>query len=207
MSSWFEDKKCPLDPLELQKHACLLNYRLYNWYSTPGKGGTGERSPVDQSVCLALIIFLVKASSPYDPSYRAIILTSMKKLREALTKAPIFRWAKSPDLLLWTLTMGALAAQGTVEASFFTPYSSLAFADAGFDGETSADELLARMRRLIWIPLLFDDEVTSLWIQMGIAKGESPGADIEEGLGSPDIKEDDVVGLLTSTRFFSDGKK
>lgn len=102
--------------------------------------------------------------------------------------------------------MGALAAQGTADASFFSHYSSVAFADAGFDDKTSTDELLDRMKKLIWIPMLFDDEVSSLWVHMGIAKGESPPAEVDN-LGSPEIKEDDVVGLLTSARFFPDGKK
>lgn len=210
ISAWYEDRKCPVDPLELQKHACLLNYRLFDWYMKPievtDEESKDERSPIDQSICLALIIFVVNITQPFDPSYRAVILTTVKKLRAALTKGSIFRWAKSPDLLLWTLTMGALAAQGSSEAQFFSQYCSVAFADAGFDEKTSADELLGRMKKGLWIPMLLDDEVKRLWVRMGLAKGE--GIDInEEALVSPEIKEDDVVGLLTTTRFFSERKK
>ncbi|KAF2115863.1 hypothetical protein BDV96DRAFT_492097 [Lophiotrema nucula] len=204
LSAWYEDRKCPLDPLELQKHVYLLIYRLFHWYSQ----GEAERTPLDQSICLGLLVFLVRAGNGYDPSYKAIILLTVKKLRGALSKGSIFGWANSPDLLLWTLTMGALAAQGTSEAGFFTQYCSVAFADAGLDSTTSVDELLKRMKKCLWIPLLFDEDVKKLWIQIGLAKGgEKKAYEVQEGgLLSPDLKEDDVVGLLTSTRFFTNNK-
>ncbi|KAF2262586.1 hypothetical protein CC78DRAFT_534629 [Lojkania enalia] len=206
LGHWFEDRKCPFDPLELQKHACLLMYALFNWYAEGGK----ERTPLDQSVCLGLLIFVVKASHPYDPSYRAIILTTVKKLRAALTTTSIFRWAKSPDLLLWTLTMGAVAAQGSSEVAFFSQYCSVAFADAGCD-ETTAEELLERMKKCLWIPNVFDEEVKRLWTQMGLVKGEEEDQNEmpngqEGGLISPEINEDDIVGMLTSARFFPNKK-
>lgn len=167
-----------------------------------------ERSPVDQSLCLALMIFLVTISLPYDPSHRPMVLTPVKKLRAALTKGSIFRWAKSQDLLLWTLTIGALAAQGTSESSFFTQYSSVAFADAGFDDKTNADELLDRMRKCLWVPLLLDDEAKKLWVRMGLVKGgRVEEVQDESGILNHDVKDDDIVGLLTSARFFSETTK
>lgn len=205
LSAWFDDSRCPVEPLELQKHVCLLIYRLYDWYrkETPEQ----QHTPIDQSICLALIIFLVRSSHPFHPGYQAMIITSVKKLRASMTKGSIFRWAKSPDLLLWALTIGALAAQGTTEASFFSQYCSVAFADAGFDDKTSAEELLDRMKNCLWIPVVFDNEVKKLWAHMGLAKGVEEAIPDEgelDGLLSPEIKEDDVVGLLTSARFFSE---
>ena len=57
--------------------------------------------------------------------------------------------------------------------------------------------------------MLLDDDVKKLWIQMGLAKGgeAEDAVNVEEGLVSPEIREDDVVGLLTSNRFFSNKKK
>ena len=205
MSSWFQDRLCPVDPLELQKHASLLMYRLVDWFIRASR--EEATSPVDQSICLGLLIFMAKASQPYDPSYHTMIQTTVKKLRASLTRGSIFRWATSPDLLLWTLTMGALAAQNSTESAFFAQYCSVAFADAGFDGKTEANELLDRMRKGLWIPMLFDEESKKLWIQIGLVKSEGVGEIIEEGIVSPEIKEDDVVGTLTSTRFFSKKKK
>lgn len=211
LSAWFEDKRCPVEPMELQKHVCLLIYRLYNWYQK----GTPEQphNAIDQCVCLGLIIFLVRSSHPFNPGYQAMVIVAVKKLRVALKKEVIFRWAKSPDLLLWTLTIGTLAAQGTTEAVFFSDYCSFVFKNAGFDDKTNTDELLVRMKKCIWIPTVFDAEVKKLWVQMGLAKGMEEDLQdnaAAEGLISPEIKEDDVVGSLTSARFFSDpvaGKK
>lgn len=200
MSSWYEDRQCPIDPLELQKHASLLMYRLVDWFIKEGE--EENRNPVDQSVCLGLLIFMVKSSQPFDTSYNAMMLTTVKKLRTALTKGSIFRWGKSPDLLLWTLTMGALAAQGSAESGFFAQHCGVAFADARFDEKTNAEELLDRMRKGLWVPMLFDKEVKTLWVKMGLVKGEEVVGG-EEGPMSPEIKEEEVVGMLTSTRFFT----
>jgi hypothetical protein len=199
MSSWYEDRRCPVDPLELQKHASLLMYRLIDWFIKEGE--EENRNPVDQSICLGLLIFLVKASQPFDSSYTAMMLTAVKKLRTAITKGSIFRWGDSPDLLLWTLTMGALAAQGSTESAFFAQHCGVAFADARFDENTNAEELLDRMRKGLWVPMLFDKEVKALWVKMGLVGGEEVVGG-EDGLISPEIKEEEVVGLLTSTRFF-----
>jgi hypothetical protein len=162
-----------------------------------------ERDPIDQSICLALIIFLVKISHPFNPSYLAFVLTPVKKLRAALSSTSIFRWAKSPTLLLWTLTMGAQAAYGSAEFGFFQQYCSVAFADQGFDGKGNAGELFERMRTILWCGMLLDEEVRKLWVKMGIIKGDVKDVE-EEGPVSPDIREDDVVGLLTSARFFNE---
>ncbi|KAF2019607.1 hypothetical protein BU24DRAFT_342963 [Aaosphaeria arxii CBS 175.79] len=203
LSAWYEDSKCPVDPLELQKHSCLLQYRLFTWYSEALPLGE-ERNPIDQSVCLALIIFLVKTSQPFDPSYRAMIVTTVKKLRESLARETIFRWAKSQELLLWTLTLGEMAAQGSSQAGSFFHYCPLIFPDTGLDNKPTAQELLDRMKKCLWVPMLFDDEVSRLWIKMGVAKGaQMDGAD-GAGMLSPQIDKDDVVGLMTNTRFFSE---
>ncbi|OCL12690.1 hypothetical protein AOQ84DRAFT_284670 [Glonium stellatum] len=200
---WFDDPRCPLDPLELQKHASLLHYRLFDWYDRSAE----VRNTLDQCICLSLLIFAVRISQPADQTYRSIMVTTVQRLREALKKTNIFKWAKAPDLLLWTLTIGTLAAQGSPEMGFFAQYCSVAFADAGFGEDTKCEELLRRMRKLLWICSLLDKDVERLWARIGVAKASDEGVpeaedDLEEPLKSPDIK-DAAVGLLTSKRFFT----
>ncbi|KAF2000034.1 hypothetical protein P154DRAFT_522825 [Amniculicola lignicola CBS 123094] len=198
LSVFFEERRTPVEPLEMQKHAALIVYRLFDWYSKVDE----ERLPIDQSVCLAVMAFMVRVSHP-GPSYRNMIITVVKKLQEALGKGSVFRWAKSPNLLLWTLTMGALAAQESSESGFFAQYCSMAFPDAGVDERTTTEELLERMKKCLWVPAVFDEEVKKLWIQMGLAKGPYSDVDLDDGgMISPDIREDDVVGIMTSERFF-----
>jgi hypothetical protein len=205
MSLWYEDKICPVDALELQRHACLLTYRLFEWYTTHVSdewGGEDTSSPVEQSICLALLIFVFKISNPFDP-LQALILTPIKKLRAALSKGSLSSWAKSPDLLLWTLTIGSLAAQGTAESSFFTQYSFVAFSHAGLTDRTSAEELLRRMKTCLWVPWLLDEEATRLWAKTGLVRGRVE-EQMDDGMLSPEIREDIAVGLLTSHRFFTE---
>ncbi|KAF2191344.1 hypothetical protein K469DRAFT_656147 [Zopfia rhizophila CBS 207.26] len=200
IGAWFEDRCCPLDPLELQKHACLLMYRVFDWYSKEGV----ERNSLDQCICLGVLIFLVRTSQPHGHSYRAMILTAVRKLREALKKTNIFRWAKSPDLFLWTLTMGALAAQGSTEWGFFAQYCSVTFADAGFDEKTTTEELLQKMKKCLWIPSLLDKDVGKLWLQIGLTTNDETVDEEEEvEMVNLEVKDDDAVGMLTSNRFFS----
>jgi hypothetical protein len=205
MSLWYEDKICPVDALELQRHACLLTYRLFEWYTTHVSdewGGEDTSSPVEQSICLALLVFVLKISNPFDP-LQALILTPVKKLRAALSKGSLSSWAKSPDLLLWTLTIGSLAAQGTAESSFFTQYSFVAFSHAGLADRTSAEELLRRMKTCLWVPWLLDEEATRLWAKTGLVRGRVE-EQMDDGMLSPEIREDIAVGLLTSHRFFTE---
>ncbi|KAF2865894.1 fungal-specific transcription factor domain-containing protein [Massariosphaeria phaeospora] len=214
ISSWFKDPTCLFDPIELQKHGCLLMYRLFDWYSKDedSNGDTSRTkdtrhtdSPIDASISLALLIFLTRTAQPLDPSYRSIILTTVRKLRAALTTGSSFRWAKSPDLLLWTLTMGALAAQGSTEAKFFTKYCEVAFADAGVGVMSNADNLLKRLGKCLWIPMVFDDEVRALLTLIGVGKQEEAGQVLQKDeLATEELKENEVVGLLTSHRFFPD---
>jgi hypothetical protein len=202
---WFDDPRCPLDPLELQKHASLLHYRFFDWYDR----SADVRNTLDQCICLSLLIFTVRISQPDGQTYRPMMVTTVQRLREALKKTNIFKWSRAPDLLLWTLTIGALGAQGSPEMGFFAQYCSVAFADAGFGEDTTCDELLARMRKLLWICSLLDSDVEKLWARIGITKpreedlAEAEAEDDFEGpLKSPGIK-DEAVGLLTSKRFFT----
>lgn len=187
-----------MSPLELQKHVCLLMYRLFDWYKQGEEDRGIQRNPVDQSICLALLIFLVRA---YEDSYLGMVHTAGSKLEVCLGRC-VLRWGKAPDLLMWTLTMGALATQGTTEFAFFKRYCGVAFADQGFNEFTNAEELLDRMRKCLWLPKL-DEEVKRLWAHIGFCKGEEVMETIETGPTSPKgIKDNEVVGSLTSNRFF-----
>ncbi|KAF2241626.1 hypothetical protein BU26DRAFT_525126 [Trematosphaeria pertusa] len=198
LTCWFEEGKSPVSPLELQKHVCLLMYRLFDWYKQGEEDRGIQRNPVDQSICLALLIFLVRA---YEDSYLGMVHTAGSKLEVCLGRC-VLRWGKAPDLLMWTLTMGALATQGTTEFAFFKRYCGVAFADQGFNEFTNAEELLDRMRKCLWLPKL-DEEVKRLWAHIGFCKGEEVMETIETGPTSPKgIKDNEVVGSLTSNRFF-----
>ncbi|KAF7566464.1 Fungal-trans-2 domain containing protein [Pyrenophora tritici-repentis] len=67
LTSWYDTGNCPVDPLDLQKHASLLLYRLFNWYDNnqyDRNQHDNSQSTVSESICLALIIFMVVAPEP-----------------------------------------------------------------------------------------------------------------------------------------------
>lgn len=201
LNVWNDDANCPVDPIEMQKHVCLLVYRLFDWYKLGEEGRVSERNPVDQCVCLALVIFLTIA---YNQNYTFMVYAASQRLKAALEKCILFRWANAPDLLMWTLTMGGLATRGTDGFEFFRKYCVMAFEDQGFSAATNAEEVLDRMRKCLWLTKL-DNDVKSLWAQMGICKGDEFALEmLESGYKSPDqIKKEDIVGGLTNERFFN----
>jgi len=209
MTSWLDDPKCALDPVDLQKHGFLLLQRCLAFLSNSNT----SRSPVDQSVCLAVLIFVVRITQPADYSFRTMVSASLPRLRAALKKTRISKWSSGPDLLLWTLTIGMLAAQGSQHFDFFAQYSTTAFAEAGVDDTTPCDELLARMKGCLWLSSLMDQDVRKLWARIEIGGGGEEMRGIKEEQDKSlfnhvitpheDDRAEAAVGRLTSTRFFT----
>ena len=207
-----EDRRLPLNPLELQKHASLLLYRLLDWYKLGEEEPINERNPLDQSVCLALMICIVIAANT-SPSDEFMVQTAAHKLKTSLSKC-LFRWTKAPDLFVWTLLMGALATNHGQQPNsvfpFFKQCCGLVFADHGFDESSNTEEILDRMRKCIWLPKL-DKKVKKLLNGMGFGRGEDvvetveyPGDGMTEDVAwdVDALGKEHVVGGLTNGRFF-----
>jgi hypothetical protein len=201
LAAWNEDPTVPVDPIEMQKHICLLVYRLFDWVKRAEEDVTLDRQPVDQSLCLALTIFLVMA---YNQNYGPMVYAASARLRVSLEKCLFFNWAAAPDLLTWTLTMGGLAPRGTDDFDFFRSHSVGVFKSQGFGEMTNAEEVLDRMRKGLWLARL-DKDVKDMWGEMGLCKGEdvTDMSSPSSGMKSPDrVKKEDIVGGLTNERFF-----
>ncbi|KAF2205614.1 hypothetical protein GQ43DRAFT_477206 [Delitschia confertaspora ATCC 74209] len=199
LATWYCDRRCLLDPLELQKHSSLLMYRLFDWYDREAR----NRNPLDQCICLASLIFVVRTSHPQDDSYKTMALTAVHRLHETLKKTSVFRWSRAPDLLLWTLTMGGLAATGSTEMEFFSHYCTTAFADTGFHEKPTSEELLDKMKSCLWIGKVLDADARRLWTHIRLVRGEGDEG-LMEGFKVLDVERGhDAVGLLTRNRFFS----
>ena len=199
LNVWNDDMRCPVDPVEMQKHVCLLVYRLFDWYKRGEEDATLNRNPVDQSLCLALIIFLVIA---YNQNYGIMVYAASQRLKSSLEQCLLFRWDNATDLLMWTLTMGGLATRGSEDFEFFKQYCVMAFKAQDFAVETNPEEALDRMRKCLWLAKL-DKDVKELWGDMGICRGEDAMDTIRSGMKSPDrIKKENIVGGMTNERFF-----
>jgi hypothetical protein len=217
LTKWYEDGICPVDSLDLQKHASLLMYRLFHWYQHSGDDScniqTSTTNPVDQSICLALLIFMVNATDPNASSFGSRLSKTVTKLRQALCRIPIFQWGKAPNLLFWVLTMGALGAKGLSkthtapsgepELVFFQEHIRFAFAGEALTHDTSTDRLLDKVRTCLWIPSVFDARAKALWVSMGLC-----GAciiDIEDVSSSDgeQVEDEYALGQSTTLRFFT----
>jgi hypothetical protein len=216
LTQWYEDGICLIDSLDLQKHASLLMYRLFYWYQNSGGDSYNTQissNPVDQSICLALLIFMVNATDPTASSFGSRLSKTVTKLRKALCHIPILQWDKAPDLLFWVLTMGALGAKGLPknyttpggepELVFFTEHVRFAFASDTLAQNTSTDQLLGRVRSCLWIPSVFDERAKLLWVSMGLCGAYiSEIEDVSSSEGEQ-VENEYALGQSTTLRFFT----
>ena len=213
LSAWYSTGVCPVDALELQKHASLLMYRLFDWYDRIPQDGSHATS---QSVCLALSIFMTNATEPSAPSFGLRLWKAVGKLRSSLQQSPLSHWASVPNLLIWTLTMGALSAQDLSQTGqssnahllvhFFTQRLALVSKISNLDTATAACTL-SRLRTCIWIPSVFDEQVTRLWVairlcRVGVLNLDEMSA-ANDGDGDQIIENQYALGQSTTARFFS----
>ncbi|KAF1959576.1 hypothetical protein CC80DRAFT_590790 [Byssothecium circinans] len=221
LNEWLDNPRETLNPFEFQKNMSLLIYRFFDWYKLGEEDPDLERNPVDQSICLALIIFLIASQEPRN--YSIMVQVAAQKLKTSLAKC-LFSWGKATDLLVWTLTIGALATQGTEHFAFFKENCRYAYANQGVNEMTTTHEMLDRMRKCLWIGSTpsssssssssraedlqnLDDEARKLWALMGYTQEEVFDS-IEEGvMGLDRIKTEDVVGGLTGDRFYNPNRK
>ncbi|PVI07361.1 hypothetical protein DM02DRAFT_498903, partial [Periconia macrospinosa] len=148
LSVWFDDARSPLNPFELQKNNLLLVYQLFDWYKIGEEDVNSERSPVDQSICLSIIIFLIALQEVR--SYHMMVQMAAQKLKTALERC-LLDWGDSPDILMWTLTLGAMATQGTELFPFFKSHCRWIYGMQGIHDYTTTHELLDRMRQCLWV--------------------------------------------------------
>lgn len=216
LDSWYTNGQAndTLDPFELQKHASLLMYRLFDWYQLGAESeisGLPGRHPFDQSICLGYLIYMVLAIEPHAQSSGSRLWKTVAKLRQALQRVPVLHWATVPDLFFWTLTMGALGATGlprsqqscASEFAFFVQFLQLSFAPSGHNELAYADDLLHRIQHYPWIPLVFDARVRRLWARMGLCRADV--INLEESSSEEEetaVDDEHAVGQSTTARFF-----
>ena len=216
LANWYDTGHTPhnLDPFDLQKHASLLIYRLFDWYQTGEESELTEgpgRNAIDQSICLAHLAFMVVATEPYAQSFGSRLSKIVVKLRHSLQRTSVSHWTMALDLFLWTVTMGALGAKGlpqsqqscASEFAFFVQYSQLLFTSHEQGRFTTSHDLLRQIQRCPWIPSVFDARARRLWAHMGLCIPDiidtyESSSEEEE----PPVDDEYAVGQSTTARFF-----
>lgn len=216
LAVWYNTGCTPnlLDPFDLQKHDCLLKYRLFDWYKTGEdleNAGRSGRTPMDQCICLAHLVCLVIATEPHARSFGLRISKIVVKLRQALQRIPVSHWATAPDALLWIVTMGALGARdlprsqrtSISELDFLTQYAQLSSAPSQHDEFITANDLLQRLQGFPWIASVFDTRTRRLWAQMGLCMPDVidmyESSSDEESIA---VDDEHALGQSTTARFF-----
>lgn len=219
LATWYSTASSPMDALDLQKHASLLMYRLFAWYQQSKSALRQHIPPINQSICLALLIFMVHATEPDTHSFGSRLAKAVGFLRDALENTPVRAWSHAPDLLLWTTTMGGLGAESVPRSAgryvgLFARYCASAFPIPRHDAEhRSADDLLQSMRGL-WIPSVFDLRAKNVWRKMGLCRAQAGGVedvdvDVDGASGEADcgqvVVDEYALGQSTTMRFFRGG--
>jgi hypothetical protein len=216
LARWYDTGRTPhsLDPFDLQKHSCLLMYRLFDWYKlgedSEAAGGIG-REPVDQAICLAHLACLVVATEPHAQNFGSRLSNVIVKLRQALQRTPVSHWTSTPDALLWIITIGALGAKGLPrsqsngisELGFFSQYARLSFLPTQGDCFTTAHSLSQSAQRYPWIASVFEVRARRSWVHMGLCMPDviylHESSSEEEG--AP-VDDEHALGQSTTARFF-----
>lgn len=159
LNVWFDDPNSPLDPLDIQNSACVLECMLLKWL----RENEDFMTPLEDALCAALLIFTVrttKALNLRQSEVHTLHSAASTRLEKALNCTIGLQWQRCPDLLLWILSIGAISAAGSAESSWFVYQTSLACAEFGI---LSADALLTRLHHCGWVSYKLNDAVRHLW--------------------------------------------
>lgn len=213
LNTWYETGTCTVDAFDLQKHASLLMYRLFAWHERSTNNHHATR-PIDRSICLALLIFMVYATEPSAASFGSRLSKTVTKLQQSLHNTPVLAWSNAPDLLLWTVTMGALGAKSLPNTStrhlpYFKQHCRTAFAG---HVPIMIGDLMQRMQNCLWIPSIFETRAIRLWTSMGLCSSEKMDMEDMSSTSSDEerdhiIDEEYALGQSTTMRFFTADKK
>lgn len=172
LNAWFNDSGCPLDPLEIQNHASLLECCLLRCLQSNGDT-EALQTPVEDSLCIAFLIFVVRASEMVDQQSERhhVHFTASKRLQEALNATSFDDWSACPDLLLWVLTIGSIVAQGAQEYDWWVFQTATTTMQFGID---SLSSLLERLHHCVWVGYKLDRAAERLWDHISHRRLEPP---------------------------------
>lgn len=163
LNVWYGDAECPLDPLDIQNFACVLECSLLLWLRE------NERviSPLEDALCVALLIFTVRTTEATKLQSHTHVLhhAASKRLEKALNYTMRAEWRSCPDVLLWILCIGAISAEALPGNTWFDYQTSVACAEFGV---TSSESLLKRLHLCGWVSYKLDDAVCRLWNRMNV---------------------------------------
>ena len=158
LNVWFGHADSPLDPLDIQNYACILEIMLMSW----SRENEGLATPLEDALCVAMLIFTVRVTEAMQrrSDIHSLHFAASRRLETALSATSRYEWNFCPDLLLWILAIGAISAEGSSAYSWFVSQVSLACEEFGI---YTAEALLTRLHLCGWVSFKLDDAVHGLW--------------------------------------------
>ena len=140
----------------------LVDYRVLSMLSESKPPSKGQLTPVQESVCLAFLMFGHISSTTFQPASWWSWMRSMnEQLRDALERSSLSSfWGKNSGLLLWVLFIGAQTCNGPPERPWFV--AQLARVIASLDLK-SREEMRALLNTFFFVELYFGKSLDGLW--------------------------------------------
>ena len=191
LNAWFGDEACAADPLALQNAANVLQCALLAWRR---RHDNGACSALEDALCVALLIFTVRASEALQLHERTrhhhLNLVASKALRRTLVHSPAPAAHRSGDpgpshddshdeaaaaaraqLSVWIAAVGAISAHTSADEAWFVAHAAHAFARAGV---RSLPDLVARLHRCAWVGFVLDGAARALWGAVSTVQSSAP---------------------------------
>ncbi|CAI6278484.1 unnamed protein product [Periconia digitata] len=167
LNSLFSNPQSPLDPVDVQNYACVLQCTLLQWLRS-----NEHVSPLEDALCITLLIFTVRTTEALrvSPTSHPFHVAANKKLEQALSATSRANWEMCPELLVYILAIGAISSEGSFESLWFVHQASLACAEYGIQ---NADMLLERLHLCGWVNFKLDRAVCHLWERIASCRLES----------------------------------
>ena len=164
LNAWFSPEGSPLDPLDIQNHASILECLFLQWLRD-NDGPQTIHTAVEESLCIALLVFVFRAAESIGrrEEHSHLHYTATKRLQEALSATSRRDWALCSDLLLWILAAGAVSAEGSTECAWLEFQLSIACAEFRIE---SLDSLIEHLHQCVWVDYKLDMAAERLWDQI-----------------------------------------
>lgn len=120
-------------------------------------------SPMYEPCRLALLVYSAAVIFP-TPSYTGTYQKLAKRFCDVLNEIDLnVFWSDQPELLLWILVLGGLAATKCVERGFFVSHLA-----NGRDllNLTSWEEVVEKLKRFLWLGIACDPPGKVLWTEV-----------------------------------------
>ena len=159
LNHWLNDSQAPYEPLDLQTRGNIIQVRLLRRYS--GREVATALRPLENTLCLAALVFTVLVfQTRHELEIQTIHHTAIALLMQNLMVTPKKEWERDPDLLLWVFVIGAIGARGSPELPWFLSRLSSFCSSHGL---TNENEVIKRIRPLLWIDHQLRIVLTQIW--------------------------------------------